>query len=156
MLDKSAALSESDEELRANQQQNIADGMSLFPKLSRGLDVNVGFTGIDAFEYSEDQVQLTPALTPTPTRPNPSPHPKFPRSPWPSPGPPPPAAAPAQVIFDLLNVRLVHGWLSDPQDAVTHGVVGKLTYNQLVEKVIELSSSQPTTPARGAPARSLN
>ena len=95
MLDKSAALSESDEELRANQQQNIADGMSLFPKLSRGLDVNVGFTGIDAFEYSEDQVQLTPALTPTPTRPNPSPHPKFPRSPWPSPGPPPPAAAPA-------------------------------------------------------------
>ena len=95
MLDKSAALSESDEELRANQQQNIADGMSLFPKLARGLDVNVGFTGIDAFEYSEDQVQLTPALTPTPTRPNPSPHPKFPRSPWPSPGPPPPAAAPA-------------------------------------------------------------
>ena len=90
MLDKSAALSESDEELRANQQQNIADGMSLFPKLARGLDVNVGFTGIDAFEYSEDQVQLTPALTPTPTRPNPTPPPKFPRSPWPSPGPPPP------------------------------------------------------------------
>ena len=89
------ALSETNAELRANQQQNIADGMSLFPKLSRGLDVNVGFTGIDAFEYSEDQVQLTPALTPTPTRPNPSPHPKFPRSPWPSPGPPPPAAAPA-------------------------------------------------------------
>ena len=47
----------------------------------------------------------------------------------------------------MLNVRLVHGWLSDPQDAVTHGVVGKLTYNQLVEKVIELSSSQPTCPA---------
>ena len=93
MLDKSAALSESDEELRANQQQNIADGMSLFPKLSRGLDVNVGFTGIDAFEYSEDQVQLTPALTPTPVRPNPSPYPKNPRSPWPSTRPPPPPAA---------------------------------------------------------------
>ena len=89
MLDKSAALSESDEELRANQQQNIADGMSLFPKLSRGLDVNVGFTGIDAFEYSEDQVQLTPALTQTPTRPNPSPYPKNPRSPGPHPAPTP-------------------------------------------------------------------
>ena len=73
MLDKSAALSESDEELRANQQQNIADGMSLFPKLARGLDVNVGFTRIDAFEYSEDQVQLTPALTPTPAKPPPPP-----------------------------------------------------------------------------------
>ena len=33
MLDKSATLSESDEELRANQQQNLADGMGLFPKL---------------------------------------------------------------------------------------------------------------------------
>ena len=51
-------------------------------------------------------------------------------------------------------MRLVHGWLSDPQDAATHAVVGRLTYNQLVEKVIELSSlSQPSTPARGVPAR---
>ena len=74
MLDQSATLSDN-AEVRANQQQNIADGMGLFPKLQRGLDVNVGFTKIDAFEYSEDQV-----------------------------------------IFDLLNVRLVHGWLSDPQD----------------------------------------
>lgn len=72
MLDKSVTLSESDEELRANQQQNLADGMSLFPKLQRGLDVNVGFTKIDAFEYSEDQVTLGPALTPTPT-PTPTP-----------------------------------------------------------------------------------
>ena len=62
--------SETDEVLRANQQRNIADGMALFPKLQRGLDVNVGFTRVDAFEYSEDQV-----------------------------------------IFDLLSVRLVHGWL---------------------------------------------
>ena len=70
MLDQSATLSETDEVLRANQQRNIADGMALFPKLQRGLDVNVGFTRVDAFEYSEDQV-----------------------------------------IFDLLSVRLVHGWL---------------------------------------------
>ena len=72
MLDKSATLSESDEELRANQQQNLADGMSLFPKLQRGLDVNVGFTKIDAFEYSEDQVNLH-RLSP---RPQPQPQPR--------------------------------------------------------------------------------
>ena len=83
MLDKSATLSESDEELRANQQQNIADGMSLFPKLQRGLDVNVGFTRIDAFEYSEDQVNLHP-LSPRPQphpRPQTEPLPKNPSSP---------------------------------------------------------------------------
>ena len=94
MLDKSATLSESDEELRANQQQNLADGMSLFPKLQRGLDVNVGFTKIDAFEYSEDQVNLhrlsprpqtpTPALNRAPTQ-NPV------RTLTRSPPPPPPA-----------------------------------------------------------------
>ena len=84
MLDASAKLSEDNEELRANQQQNLADGMAMFPKLLRGLDVNVGFTAIDHYEYSEDQV-----------------------------------------IFDLLNVPLVHGWLSDPQDASTHRVVGR-------------------------------
>ena len=153
MLDKSVTLSESDEELRANQQQNLADGMSLFPKLQRGLDVNVGFTKIDAFEYSEDQVTLhrlspSPTINPIPAQtPAPTLNPALPL--------PRPASAPGpkQVIFDLLNVRLVHGWLSDPQDAATHGVVGMLTYNQLVEKVIEVSSlSQPSTPARGAPA----
>ena len=99
MLDKSATLSESDEELRANQQQNIADGMSLFPKLQRGLDVNVGFTKIDAFEYSEDQVnshRLSPRPQPQPQpRPRPQPNPEAPpstltRTPPPPPPPPPP------------------------------------------------------------------
>ena len=36
-------LSETSAELRANQQQNITDCMALFPKLNRGLDVNVRF-----------------------------------------------------------------------------------------------------------------
>lgn len=34
-----------DEETRVNQQQNMEDGMAQFPKLKRGIDVNVRFTG---------------------------------------------------------------------------------------------------------------
>lgn len=96
---ESNTLSESNLELRANQQQNLTDGMALFPKLNRGLDVNVRFDKVDGLEYSEDLV-----------------------------------------IFDLMHVRLLHGWLVDPQDRATHAVVGRLTYNQLVEKVISMSS----------------
>mmetsp|Transcript_10256 Transcript_10256/g.33889 ORF Transcript_10256/g.33889 Transcript_10256/m.33889 type:complete len:551 (+) Transcript_10256:107-1759(+) len=91
--------SETDAELRANQQQNLQDGMSLFPKLQRGLDVNVKFNAVDAFEYSEDLL-----------------------------------------LFDLLNVRLLHGWLLDPQDRATCAAVGNLTYNQVVERIIEYQS----------------
>ena len=86
-------------ELRANLQRNLTDGMALFPKLNRGLDVNVRFGKFEwegltpGFEYSEDLV-----------------------------------------IFDLLNVRLLHGWLVDPQDGETARVVSHLSYNQCVEK----------------------
>jgi hypothetical protein len=92
--------SETDAGLRANQQQNLQDGMSLFPKLQRGLDVNVKFNAVDAFEYSEDLL-----------------------------------------LFDLLNVRLLHGWLVDPQDGETCAAVGNLTYNQVVERIIDYQSS---------------
>ena len=44
-------------ELAANQRQNLSDGGAL--EAARGLDVNVRFTSIDAFEYSEDQVTST-------------------------------------------------------------------------------------------------
>jgi len=48
---------------------------------------------------------------------------------------------PECIIFDLLNIPLYHGWLVDPQakDAVT--AVSKLSYNQLVEKIITNKSS---------------
>ena len=39
-------------------------------------------------------------------------------------------------IFDLLDVDLYHGWLSDPSDNMTHPVVSECTYNQLVEMAI--------------------
>ena len=94
-------LSDANAELRANMQQNIADGIALFPKLLTGLDVNVRFNAVDALEYTEDLV-----------------------------------------IFDLFNVRLLHGWLLDPQDTETAAVVGSLSYNTLVERVIGLNALQ--------------
>ena len=106
MLERNV-LSETNAELRANQQQNITDCMALFPKLNRGLDVNVKFDSVEGLEYSEDLL-----------------------------------------LFDLLHVRLLHGWLVDPQERAAHGVLGHLSYNQAVEKVIEMSSpAQPTTAA---------
>ncbi|NXY00423.1 MINY1 hydrolase, partial [Centropus bengalensis] len=43
---------------------------------------------------------------------------------------------PECIIFDLLNVPLYHGWLVDPQSPEVVQAVGKLSYNQLVEKII--------------------
>ncbi|MBN3294062.1 MINY1 hydrolase, partial [Polypterus senegalus] len=43
---------------------------------------------------------------------------------------------PECIVFDLLNIPLYHGWLVDPQSQDTVKAVGKLSYNQLVEKII--------------------
>ncbi|KAG7317408.1 hypothetical protein KOW79_019706 [Hemibagrus wyckioides] len=43
---------------------------------------------------------------------------------------------PECIVFDLLNVPLYHGWLVDPQSPEMASAVGKLSYNQLVEKII--------------------
>ncbi|KFP69782.1 Protein FAM63A, partial [Acanthisitta chloris] len=86
---------EPSEGLQLNFQQNINDTMTVLPKLSTGLDVNVRFTGVSDFEYT-----------------------------------------PECIVFDLLNVPLYHGWLVDPQNLEVLQAVGKLSYNQLVEKII--------------------
>uniref|UniRef100_A0A8C3N9X5 Ubiquitin carboxyl-terminal hydrolase n=1 Tax=Geospiza parvula TaxID=87175 RepID=A0A8C3N9X5_GEOPR len=83
------------EGLQLNFQQNINDTMTVLPKLSTGLDVNVRFTGVSDFEYT-----------------------------------------PECIVFDLLNIPLYHGWLVDPQSPEQVQAVGKLSYNQLVEKII--------------------
>lgn len=44
-------------------------------------------------------------------------------------------------MFDLVDVPLYHGWLPDPQDS-GYEVVKDLSYNQLVEMVINNSSSR--------------
>ncbi|CAG9466064.1 unnamed protein product [Pedinophyceae sp. YPF-701] len=39
------------------------------------------------------------------------------------------------VVFDLLDISLVHGWLADPQDAATFEAVGGRSYNDLVVEI---------------------
>lgn len=48
---------------------------------------------------------------------------------------------PECIVFDLLDIPLYHGWLVDPQSPETVSAVGKLSYNQLVEKIIEFKHS---------------
>lgn len=38
--------------------------------------------------------------------------------------------------FDMLRVKMVHGWLIDPQDLSLYTAVGTTAYNALIEKVI--------------------
>lgn len=48
---------------------------------------------------------------------------------------------PECIVFDLLDIPLYHGWLLDPQSPETVAAVGKLSYNQLVEKIIDCKHS---------------
>lgn len=48
---------------------------------------------------------------------------------------------PECIVFDLLDIPLYHGWLLDPQSPETVTAVGKLSYNQLVEKIIDCKHS---------------
>lgn len=43
---------------------------------------------------------------------------------------------PECVVFDLLNIKLMHGWLVDPQNVEAVSAINSLSYNQLVEKII--------------------
>eukprot|EP01102_Stenamoeba_stenopodia_P015187 TRINITY_DN5153_c0_g1_i1.p1 TRINITY_DN5153_c0_g1~~TRINITY_DN5153_c0_g1_i1.p1 ORF type:complete len:338 (-),score=78.12 TRINITY_DN5153_c0_g1_i1:40-1053(-) len=52
------------------------------------------------------------------------------------------------IIFDLLEINLVHGWLMDPQEPWTQ-TIGSLSYNHLVEKAI-LHSHRPD-PTKSSP-----
>uniref|UniRef100_A0A3B3HFJ6 Ubiquitin carboxyl-terminal hydrolase n=1 Tax=Oryzias latipes TaxID=8090 RepID=A0A3B3HFJ6_ORYLA len=48
---------------------------------------------------------------------------------------------PECIVFDLLDIPLYHGWLVDPQSPEIVAAVGKLSYNQLVEKIIDYKHS---------------
>ena len=39
-------------------------------------------------------------------------------------------------VFDLLGIRLLHGWLIDPQDATTHKIVSNMSYNEAASFVV--------------------
>ncbi len=46
------------------------------------------------------------------------------------------------IIFDLLNIPLYHGWLTDPESPETVTAIGSCSYNQLVEKIISQKNSK--------------
>jgi len=48
---------------------------------------------------------------------------------------------PECIVFDLLNIPLVHGWLVDPEMTRVAEAVGSCSYNQIVEKIIENKNS---------------
>ncbi|KAJ8273647.1 hypothetical protein GJAV_G00103990 [Gymnothorax javanicus] len=52
---------------------------------------------------------------------------------------------PECIVFDLLDIPLYHGWLVDPQSVEMATAVGKLSYNQLVEKIINDKHSQDSS-----------
>ena len=103
LLDTNFAKSElSTEDFQANLQHNLADAISLLPRLATGIDVNLRFNDIQGMEFTGEIS-----------------------------------------VFDLLGIELVHGWVVDPQDALTAAAVGDKTYNELVYQVITaLGSNQ--------------
>jgi len=56
-----------------------------------------------------------------------------------------------QLVFDLLNIRLVHGWLLDPQDTATAEAIGASSYNVLVERVIQYQEQRDRPPSPPPP-----
>jgi len=88
---QNVVLESRDEQSVAQSLQNLEEVSALLPKLEQGLDVNVHFHAVDAFEATRELA-----------------------------------------LFDLAAVRLVHGWLVDPQDKDTARVLGNKSYNELV------------------------
>lgn len=59
-------------------------------------------------------------------------------------------------LFDLFNIRLVHGWLVDPADTETYNAIAHHTYNDLMNKLVALDSSVSSSPTSSSNAQSPN
>jgi len=46
------------------------------------------------------------------------------------------------VVFDMLDINMVHGWLVDEEDVPVRNAIDKYSYNQLVEKLINMETLQ--------------
>lgn len=57
------------------------------------------------------------------------------------------------MLFDFCNMRLVHGWLVDPQDELYRFIL-PLSYNQLVERELAKMVSFSTLPSSTNPSSS--
>ncbi|CAN0036063.1 unnamed protein product [Scytosiphon promiscuus] len=50
--------------------------------------------------------------------------------------------------FDMSGITLLHGWLLDPEDTHTAEVLKEMSYNQLVEKLLDFRSMTAEAPGR--------
>ncbi|CAI7771008.1 unnamed protein product [Closterium sp. NIES-53] len=107
----------------SNRQQNVADCMALLPRLATGIDVNVRFTGIHAFEFTPEtaifdllDISLVHGWL---------------------------VDSQHGALFDLLDISLVHGWLVDSQDSATAAAVGSLSYSSIEGRLAALQASHP-------------
>ena len=113
-------------------EQNVQDAIAILPKLQTGLDVNVRFTGVSlvtnftlltlariiwTLYYSDVFISKANSRT------------SFQVSDF--------EYTKECIIFDLLNISLYHGWLLDPQEEDVATAVHSLSYNQLVETIID-------------------
>lgn len=60
------------------------------------------------------------------------------------------------IIFDLLNIRLYHGWVVDPQDKDLRKIVESdaSSYNQVVEKMLRQRQSDSEESVRESSLKS--
>eukprot|EP01032_Pedospumella_encystans_P011814 gene11814-13709_t len=73
--------------------------LNILPKLARGLDLNVIFSGVNKFEFTEEIS-----------------------------------------VFDALGIQLLHGWICDPNDIPASALIGNLSYNHLIFRLVEYKS----------------
>jgi len=59
-------------------------------------------------------------------------------------------------LLEQFLIRMLHGWLVDPNDLQTSGVIGDSTYNDLMNKLVALDEKVAPTQAPSAPDPSQN
>ena len=132
-------------------EQNVQDAIAILPKLQTGLDVNVRFTGVSLVTnftlltlarislYYIQMFCISKANSRTPFQVSDFEYTK------------------ECIIFDLLNISLYHGWLLDPQEEDVATAVHSLSYNQLVEIIIDNKhSADPELVSIGIKFNTLN
>ena len=119
---------------RLDYEQNVQDAIAILPQLQTGIDVNVRFTGVSfscfalffyLFIFNSSILLLTTISNTNCFI-------------W--------QVSDFEytkecIIFDLLNISLYHGWLLDPQEEDVATAIHSLTYNQLVERIIDNKNS---------------
>lgn len=88
---------------------------NILPKLAHGLDLNVKFSGVDAFEFTEEIS-----------------------------------------VFDALAIRLLHGWVYDPSNAELCSVVGDMSYNHVLFKLVDYKTVISPVRRKADPAAEQN